>query len=156
MLTGTPSNGDSFTANVLSPSSSSSVINGTNLNSSYLTPMTLSQMTAAGLSGNNENALNLGALQNNNLPINGTSTTVSTYYSNIVSNIGTQAQSANTNYTNSTSVLTNLQNQLSSSVGVNMNQQMTDLVNYQNSYQAAAAIMSSVQAIMTALLSTVP
>jgi flagellar hook-associated protein FlgK len=148
-LTGTPQNGDTFTANVLSPSASSTP-------SAYATPMTLSQMMAAGLSGNNENALALGALQNNNLPINGTSSTISTYYSNIVSNIGTQAQNANTNYTNSTSVLTNLQNQLQSFVGVNMNQQMTNLVNYQNSYQAAAAITSSVQAIMTALLSTVP
>ncbi len=155
-LTGTPQIGDSFTANVLSPSSSSSVSNGSNLDSNYLTPMSLSDMNSAGLSGNNENALALGALQNNNLPINGTSSTISTYYANIVSNIGTQSQSANTNYTNSTSVLTNLQNQLQSFVGVNMNQQMTNLVNYQNSYQAAAAITSSVQAIMTALLSTVP
>ena len=156
-ITGTPQNGDSFTANILSPSSSSSVSNnGSNLNSNYLTPMTLSSMNSAGLSGNNENALALGALQNNSLPINGTSSTFSTYYSNIVSNIGTQAQNANTNYTNSTSVLTNLQNQLQSFVGVNMNQQMTNLVNYQNSYQAAAAITSSVEAIMTALLATVP
>ena len=155
-ITGTLQANDSFTANVLSPSSSSLVSNGSNLNSNYLTSMTVSDMASAGLSGNNENALALGALQNNNLPINGTSSTIPDYYSNIVSNIGTQSQSANTNYTNSTSVLTNLQNQLSSSVGVNMNQQMTNLVNYQNSYQAAAAITSSVQAIMTALLSTVP
>ncbi len=155
-ITGTPQIGDSFTANVLSPSNSLSVSNGSNLNSGYLTSMSLSDMNSAGLSGNNENALALGALQNNNLPINGTNSTISTYYSNIVSNIGTQAQNANTNYTNSTSVLTNLQNQLQSFVGVNMNQQMTNLVNYQNSYQAAAAITSSVQAIMTALLSTVP
>jgi flagellar hook-associated protein 1 FlgK len=155
-LTGTPQANDSFTANVLSPSNSSSVSNGSNLNSNYLTSMTLSNMNSAGLSGNNENALALGALQNSSLPINGTSSTISTYYSNIVSNIGTQAQNANTNYTNSTSVLTNLQNQLQSFVGVNMNQQMTNLVNYQNSYQAAAAITSSVQAIMTALLNTVP
>ncbi|MDA8299277.1 MAG: flagellar hook-associated protein FlgK [Deltaproteobacteria bacterium] len=144
-LTGTPQNGDTFTANVLSPQSTYQT---TGLNSSNISSL--------GLSGNNENALALGALQNNNLPINGTSSTISTYYSNIVSNIGTQAQNANTNYTNSTSVLTNLQNQLQSFVGVNMNQQMTNLVNYQNSYQAAAAITSSVQAIMTALLSTVP
>lgn len=151
-ITGTPQVNDSFTANVLSPSSS---INS-NLSSTVTTPMILSNMTAAGLYGNNENALNLGALQNNSVPINGTSTTISTYYSNIVSNIGTQSQSANTNYTNSSSVLTNLQNQLSSSVGVNMNQQMTNLVNYQNSYQAAAAITNSAEAIMTALLSIVP
>jgi flagellar hook-associated protein 1 FlgK len=156
-ITGTPQANDSFTANVLSPSNYSSVNNGSNLNSNYLTPMTTTpNMTSAGLSGNNENALALGALQNNNLPINGTSSTISDFYSNIVSNIGTQSQSANTNYTNSTSVLTNLQNQLSSSVGVNMNQQMTNLVNYQNSYQAAAKITSSVETIMTALLSTVP
>ncbi|RZV39325.1 MAG: flagellar hook-associated protein FlgK [Candidatus Acidulodesulfobacterium acidiphilum] len=144
-LTGTPQNGDTFTANVLSPQSTYQT---TGLNSSNISSL--------GLSGNNENALALGALQNNNLPINGTSSTISTYYSNIVSNIGTQAKNANTNYTNSTSVLTNLQNQLQSFVGVNMNQQMTNLVNYQNSYQAAAAITSSVQAIMTALLNTVP
>ncbi len=140
-ITGTPSNGDSFTANVLSPEASG---------------LSLTQMNTIGLSGNNENALNLAALQNNNVPINGTDTTISTYYSGIVSNIGAQAQSANTNYTNSSSVLTNLNNQLSSSVGVNMNQQMTDLVNYQNSYQAAAAITHSAEAIMTALLSIVP
>jgi len=155
-ITGTPQLGDTFTANVLSPSSSSSVSNGSNLNSNYLTGMSPSDMNSAGLSGNNENALAMGALQNKSVPINGTSSTISTYYSNIVSNIGTLAQSANTNYTNSTSVLTNLQNQLQSFVGVNMNQQMTNLVNYQNSYQAAAAITSSVQAIMTALLNTVP
>ena len=137
-IKGTPSKNDTYTADVLTGLTSST------------------QMNSLGLQGNNENALALGALQNNNLPINGTSSTISTYYSNIVSNIGTQAQNANTNYTNSTSVLTNLQNQLQSFVGVNMNQQMTNLVNYQNSYQAAAAITSSVQAIMTALLSTVP
>ena len=154
-ITGSPVKNDSFIADILSPSKSVTT-NGSNINSNYLTSMTLSDMNSAGLSGNNENALALGALQNNNLPINGTSSTISTYYSNIVSNIGTQAQNANTNYTNSTSVLTNLQNQLQSFVGVNMNQQMTNLVNYQNSYQAAAAITSSVQAIMTALLSTVP
>ena len=154
-ITGSPVKNDSFTADILSPSKSVTT-NGSNLNSNDLTSMTLSNMNSAGLSGNNENALALGALQNNNLPINGTSSTISTYSSNIVSNIGTQAQNANTNYTNSTSVLTNLQNQLQSFVGVNMNQQMTNLVNYQNSYQAAAAITSSVQAIMTALLSTVP
>ncbi len=140
-ITGTPQANDSFTANVLSPQS---------------TGLSLTQMNTIGLSGNNENALNLAALQNNNVPVNGTDTTISTYYSGIVSNIGTQAQSANTNYTNSSSVLTNLKNQLSSSVGVNMNQQMTDLVNYQNSYQAAAAITHSAEAIMTALLSIVP
>ncbi len=136
-ITGTPSSNDTFTADVL-------------------TGLTSTQMNSIGLQGNNENALALGALQNNNVPINGTDTTISTYYSGIVSNIGTQAQSANTNYTNSSSVLTNLKNQLSSSVGVNMNQQMTDLVNYQNSYQAAAAITHSAEAIMTALLSIVP
>lgn len=151
-ITGSPSNGDTFTANVLSPSSS---VNPS-LSSSVTTPLTLSQMNSIGLAGNNENALSMAALQNNNLSIDGSSSTVSTYYSNIVSNIGTESQSANTNYTNSSSVLTNLQNQLSSSVGVNMNKQMTDLVNYQNSYQAAAAIVQSAQAIMNALLSIVP
>lgn len=154
-LTGSLSSGDSFTANVLSPSSSVTT-NGSGINSSVSTPLTLSQMNAIGLQGNNGNALNLTNLQNNNLPINGSNTTVSTYYSNIVSDIGTQSQSANTNYTNSSSVLTNLQNQLQSSVGVSMNQQMTNLLNYQNSYQAAAAIITSTEAIMTALLSTVP
>ncbi|MHB1694123.1 MAG: hypothetical protein ACYCUW_09650, partial [bacterium] len=81
---------------------------------------------------------------------------ISNYYASIVSNIGTAAQSTNSNYTNSNSVLTNLNNQLSSSVGVNMNNQMTNLTNYQNSYQAAAALSKSAQTIMTALLNMVP
>ena len=156
-ITGTPNNGDSFTANILSPSSSTSVTgNGSNLNSSYLTPMTLTQMNAAGLQGNNGNALNMANLQNTALPINGTTQTISNYYASIVSNIGTAAQSSDTNYTNSTSVLTNLNNQLSSAVGVNLNDQMTNLTNYQNSYEAAAALSKSAQTIMTALLNMVP
>ncbi|RZD16184.1 MAG: flagellar hook-associated protein FlgK [Candidatus Acididesulfobacter guangdongensis] len=156
-ITGTPVNGDSFTANILSPSSSTSVTgNGSNLNSSYLTPMTLSQMNAAGLQGNNGNALNMSNIQNTDVPINGTTQTISNYYASIVSDIGTAAQSSNTNYTNSTSVLTNLNNQLSSAVGVNLNDQMTNLTNYQNSYEAAAALSKSAQTIMTALLNMVP
>jgi flagellar hook-associated protein 1 FlgK len=156
-ITGAPVTGDSFTANILSPSSSNSVTgNGSNLNSSYLTPMTLSQMNSAGLQDNNGNALNMSNIQNANVPINGTTQTISNYYASIVSDIGTAAQSSNTNYTNSTSVLTNLNNQLSSAVGVNLNDQMTNLTNYQNSYQAAAALSKSAQTIMTALLNMVP
>jgi flagellar hook-associated protein 1 FlgK len=156
-ITGAPAKGDSFTANILSPSSSTSVTgNGSNLNSSYLTPMTLSQMNAAGLQGNNGNALNMSNINNADVPINGTVQTISNYYASIVSDIGTAAQSSNTNYTNSTSVLTNLNNQLSSSVGVNLNDQMTNLTNYQNSYEAAAALSKSAQTIMTALLNMVP
>ncbi len=156
-ITGAPDNGDSFTANILSPSSSTSVTgNGSNLNSSYLTPLTLTQMNATGLQGNNGNALNMSNLQNTALPIDGTTQTISNYYASIVSNIGTAAQSSDTNYTNSTSVLTNLNNQLSSAVGVNLNDQMTNLTNYQNSYEAAAALSKSAQTIMTALLNMVP
>ncbi len=154
-ITGAPANGDSFTANVLSPSTSVTD-NGSNLNSAYLTHMTLSQMNAAGLQGNNGNALNMSNLQNAALPIDGTTQTISNYYASIVSNIGTAAQSSNKNYTNSTSVLTNLNNQLSSAVGVNLNDQMTNLTNYQNSYEAAAALSKSAQTIMTALLNMVP
>ncbi|MHB8281905.1 MAG: hypothetical protein ACYDDE_03755, partial [bacterium] len=148
-ITGTPQNGDTFTANVLSPQSNS-------MPAAYSTPMTLTQMNAIGLQGNNANALNIANIQNNNVNINGSSESISNYYASIVSNIGTAAQSTNSNYTNSNSVLTNLNNQLSSSVGVNMNNQMTNLTNYQNSYQAAAALSKSAQTIMTALLNMVP
>ncbi|MCL5673535.1 MAG: flagellar hook-associated protein FlgK [Deltaproteobacteria bacterium] len=148
-ITGVPQNGDSFTANVLSPQSNSAP-------AAYATPMTLTQMNSIGLQGNNANALNIAGIQNNNVNINGSSGTISNYYASIVSNIGTAAQSTNSNYTNSSSVLTNLNNQLSSSVGVNMNNQMTNLTNYQNSYQAAAALSKSAQTIMTALLNMVP
>ncbi|MHB1680478.1 MAG: flagellar hook-associated protein FlgK [bacterium] len=148
-ITGVPQNGDSFTANVLSPQSNSTP-------AQYATLMTLTQMNSIGLQGNNANALNIAGVQNNNVNINGSSETISNYYASIVSDIGTAAQSTNSNYTNSNSVLTNLNNQLSSSVGVNMNNQMTNLTNYQNSYQAAAALSKSAQTIMTALLNMVP
>ncbi|MHB1645766.1 MAG: flagellar hook-associated protein FlgK [bacterium] len=148
-ITGTPANGDTFTANVLSPQSNSTP-------PAYATPLTLTQMNSIGLQGNNANALNIANIQNNNVNINGSSETISNSYASIVSNIGTVAQSTNSNYTNSNSVLTNLNNQLSSSVGVNMNNQMTNLTNYQNSYQAAAALSKSAQTIMTALLNMVP
>ncbi len=148
-ITGTPANSDSFTVNVLSPQSNSTP-------ATYATLMTLTQMDSIGLQGNNANALNIADIQNNNVNINGSSETISNYYASMVSNIGTAAQSTDTNYTNSSSVLTNLNNQLSSSVGVNMNNQMTNLTNYQNSYEAAAALSKSAQTIMTALLNMVP
>ncbi len=98
-----------------------------------------------GTSGDNGNALALAGLQNQQI-ISGETPT--DYYANMVDNIGNQISSANTQQQSETALLQQLQNQLTSVSGVSLDDEATNLVLYQQAYDASAQVATVVDQLM--------
>ncbi len=73
-------------------------------------------------------------------------------YEGIISNLGANAQQAHDSNNNQTVVMTTLTNQRQSISGVNQDEQMTLLVEFQNSYSAAARIVTTVDSMLDTII----
>lgn len=110
-----------------------------------------SQIAASsdGSAGSNGNVANLSAALNNALP-SGQSATQA--YSNLVYEVGTAASTASAQSTAVSQSLLQLTNQQSSVSGVSIDEETTNLIRYQTAYEAAARIVSTIQALSTVTL----
>lgn len=79
-------------------------------------------------------------------------TTLSGYLSNMVANVGTDVSTLTTNSKNQALVLQQIQNNLSSATGVNLDEELTDMIKYQRSYQSAARIFTTCNELLDTLL----
>ena len=77
--------------------------------------------------------------------------TMGQYYGQLVSQMGLDAQTANTGVQTQTALATNINTQRQSIDGINIDEETQNLIKYQNAYQATARSMS----IMDSLLNTV-
>jgi flagellar hook-associated protein 1 FlgK len=105
-------------------------------------------------SGDNSNANLIAGLSSKNL-LDGGSNSVTSANVSLVSKTGTTAQQASASATAAQSVLTQTQSQLSSTSGVNLDQEAADLLRFQNAYQAAAQVISTGQNLFQSLLTAV-
>jgi flagellar hook-associated protein 1 len=92
----------------------------------------------------------LSTSQNPAYQINGLSYT--DFYSSIASGIGTQAASASSAQATQSQVLTQAQNVRAQVSGVSLNDQAATLLQYQESYQASAQVISTIDRITQSLL----
>lgn len=76
-------------------------------------------------------------------------------YTNFIQSLGTQVQSANGQVTAETSVANAASQNLQEIAGVNTNQQMVDLLNYQHAFQASAQVVATVNSAIQSLLQAV-
>ena len=74
--------------------------------------------------------------------------TVGSYYSSTVAGLGSALQNASAQVTNQTSVSNMLATQQSSVSGVNIDQEMTNLMGFQRAYEAAAQLVNTVNQMM--------
>lgn len=79
-------------------------------------------------------------------------TTLSGYLSNMVAEVGTDVSNINTNSKNQTLVLQQIQTKLSAATGVNLDEELTDLIKYQRSYQSAARIFTTCNDLLDTLI----
>lgn len=94
-----------------------------------------------------------------------TSTTAGAVYANeadstnqlatFVSQVGNTVAQASDSATTSSSLLTNLSNQRQSVSGVSLDEEMTNLITYQQGYQASARVMNAMQTVIQSLLTSV-
>jgi flagellar hook-associated protein 1 FlgK len=77
------------------------------------------------------------------------------YYGQLVSQIGSDGQNALNSQSTQTALNQQIQNQISSTSGVNLDQEMNNLLQFQRSYQAAAQAVSSMDQVVQSLLQSV-
>ena len=122
------------------------------VNSALLNDPTLVQASgAAGASGDNQVALALGQLANQPITaLNGQ--TFSQSYDGTAAALGQALASVNANVTNQNSVQTMLSTQRDSVSGVSLDEEMTNLMKYQQAYAASARVLSTVDQMLYALM----
>jgi flagellar hook-associated protein 1 len=76
-------------------------------------------------------------------------------YAAFVAQVGSGVQAAETTQSTAQSVLTAVSNQRQSVSGVSLDQEMTNLINYQQAYQASARVMNAIDTVLNTLITTV-
>jgi len=102
--------------------------------------------------GDNRNALLLGALQTANT-LNGGTTTYQGAYSQIVSEIGNKTRELEVTSRAAGNLLSEANLSLQSESGVNLDEEATNLLRYQQAYQAAGKVMQIASEMFDVLLS---
>ncbi|TAK96296.1 MAG: flagellar hook-associated protein FlgK [Aquabacterium sp.] len=105
---------------------------------------------------NNGNAMAMMGLRDKAIvSLDGTSnTTVTDAYSQMIGNLGVMVQGGQTAADISKTLTTNAQQTLASTAGVNLDEEAAKLIQYQQSYQAAAKVLQIAQSLFATLLQT--
>jgi flagellar hook-associated protein 1 len=76
-------------------------------------------------------------------------------YAAFVGQIGSGVQAAQNTQTTAQAVLTGVSNQRASVSGVSMDEEMTNLINFQQAYQASARVMNAMDTVLNTLINSV-
>ncbi len=122
---------------------------------SNLTDATLAAGTGA--AGDNSLALAVGAVANQTFstagsPPDAIDGTISQFYANTVSGIGQALNTANNLVEDQTNVLNIVTNQRASVSGVSLNEEMTNLMTYQRTFQASSEVFSVISGLLDTLV----
>ena len=105
-----------------------------------------------GASGDNSNGLAMSDLQSQGL-LDGGSVSINDNYSRLVSSVGAMTHQIQGNLDAQGVVLTNAEAAVSSTSGVNLDEEAANLIKYQQAYQAVAQIVAVVSTMFDSLLS---
>jgi flagellar hook-associated protein 1 len=106
-------------------------------------------VSSDGSAGSNGNVANLSATLTNKLP---SGQTAGQAYASLVYQVGNDTSAASSNSTAIGQSLLQLTNQQSAVSGVSIDEETTNLIKFQTAYEAAARIVSTVQALGTVTL----
>ncbi len=143
---GYDSNGDAGQNFFSVPASSSDAAAGITVS---ITEPSQIAISSDGTAGSNGNVANLSAALTNALP---SGQTPSDAYANLVFQVGNDASNASTDSTAIGQNILQLTNQQSSVSGVSIDEETTNLIQYQTAYEAAARIVSTIQQLGTVTL----
>jgi flagellar hook-associated protein 1 len=152
---------NTFTSSIIAQVNSISTTNGgtavfSGTGATGITASTtfLSGMTSAGLSTCAQAMTNLQDTQVTFT--DGTKATPEQYLSNLQQTVGTDVQQAGNNQSFYDSLKSQVQQQQQSVSGVSMDEEMVNVIKYQQIYQAAAKMVQTVSTLMSTAISMVP
>jgi flagellar hook-associated protein 1 FlgK len=144
LASGTAAAGDSF---LIRPT-----VNGASgLRVAITDPAAIAAAAQAGAVGDNRNALSLAALQTANTLANGT-TSYQGAYSQLVSQVGNKTRELEATSSAAGKLLSEATLALQNESGVNLDEEATNLLRYQQAYQAAAKVMQIASQMFDMLL----
>jgi flagellar hook-associated protein 1 FlgK len=104
-----------------------------------------------GTPGNNANALAIAGVQNETI-MSGNTTSVMQFYNGLVSDVGSAVNSADTDGKAKQAIYSQLDSQRSSVSGVSLDEEMTNTIKFQRSYDAAAKLVTTVNDMFLTLI----
>jgi flagellar hook-associated protein 1 FlgK len=104
--------------------------------------------------GDNRNAVEIAKLQHQ-LLMNGNTATFNDYYSSLVRDVGTEVLKSDSYYTHQSEMVAQLDNYRESVSGVSLDEEMINLIKFQNAYAAAAKLVSTADEMMQTVLQMV-
>jgi flagellar hook-associated protein 1 FlgK len=104
--------------------------------------------------GGNGNAVQMADIQNQLLMSGGTAT-IDDFYNGLVSDVGSNSSQAQTNSDHQSTVSDQLSTYREEVSGVNMDEEMINMVQYQSAYSAAAKLVTTVNRMCDTLISMV-
>ena len=110
--------------------------------------------TAGGVPGDNSNAIAIANLQNA-LTMSGNTATFGDYYNAIVSDVGSDVQTAGISFEHQTAMVVHLNNYRESVSGVSLDEEMVSLIKFQHAYDAAAKLITTVDELLNTVLNMV-
>ena len=111
--------------------------------------------SAAGAPGDSSNALALIALRTNSAPTGSTlGTTFDDYYASLITNLGALTQTAARDDDALAEVVRTLTDRRDEVSGVSLDEEMTNMVQYQHAYAAAGRVMSAIDEMLDVLMHT--
>ncbi|HUN65383.1 MAG TPA: flagellar hook-associated protein FlgK [Bacteroidota bacterium] len=104
-----------------------------------------------GSAGDNSVALAIAGVQSENI-MNGGTASLAEAYSSLVSSVGADVSAANTDVQSQQAIYTQLDTQRSSVSGVSLDEEMTNTIKFQQAYDAAAKLVTTVNDMFITLI----
>jgi flagellar hook-associated protein 1 FlgK len=102
--------------------------------------------------GDGSNALAIANLKKTILTINGSSATVDDYYQNIIGQLGVDSQQAQRMENNTQMLVNQVDNNRQSISGVSLDEEMTNMIRFQQAYNAAARVVTVMDDVLDKLI----
>ncbi len=115
----------------------------------------LAAASLPGATGNNVNALSLAALQTKAITVSGSQTTLPGLYNSLVGKVGVTVQNNTQAVSQSSSMLTQLDNLRESTLGVALDEELMKLLSYQKAYEGAAKLITTASDMIDTVLGMV-
>ena len=104
--------------------------------------------------GDNGNAIAIANLKSARI-LNSNTATFDAYYESLIGDVGYEVQQAGANYEHQSEMVHQLENYRESISGVSIDEEMVNLVKYQNAYQAAAKLITTADEMMQTVLNMI-
>ena len=101
--------------------------------------------------GDNRNAIEIANLQHQ-LVMSGNTATFNDYYSSLVRDVGNEVLKSDSYYTHQSEMVAQLDNYSESISGVSLDEEMINLIKFQNAYTAAAKLVSTADELMQTVI----